>query len=443
MSETSPTTWQTVGAALIVGAIAGAAWFAVHTPSERPAVTAAPAEAAREPAARGGDIAALLEVKRAPAEGLPPLSPDEVRVCGQTVPRAALAEDRIERTLYEAGAASALEQFAQQRLTDSDHARAVGLVLRMQADANYRDGPDSYQACRTDDCRDRAKQANAERVAPLLNELATLAAASNDARVMMLARDQCYALAGVGPPAPHCQALGARRLVALDRDNAVAWLALAAEEPAAMDEAMHQATLAKRWDDHATSARQFIERVDAKGGLRSMVITQALLSVPTLRSIEDRRLVTQHCNAKQVAADANRHQLCGQLAEGLHKHSTSVSSLVTAGMVAKSLASPQAEGWIEQAKLLDHVLLTQSLDEAAQTRDAQDCAIGLPRELLLRSAREGEVSALRALMQASGQSEAQWREQMQTFDAAQAAGQIKLNAADAAASAPSIVSAPR
>jgi post-segregation antitoxin (ccd killing protein) len=435
-------TWQTVGAALIVGAIAGAVLFAVHTPSEQRTVAAAGTvvEAAPASAARSGDIAALLEVKPAPVESPPPLADGEVRVCGQTVPRAALAEEQIERTLYEAGAASALEEFALQRLADSDHARAVGLVLRMQADANYRDGPDSYPACQTDECRNRAKQANAERVAPLLNELATLAATSSDARVMMLARDQCYALAGVGPPAPHCQALNARRLVALDRDNAIAWLALAAEEPAATDEAMHQAALARRWDDHATSARQYIERVDAKGGLRSMVITQALLAVPTVRSIEDRRLVTQHCGARQVAADANRHQLCNQLAQGLHERSTNVSSLVTAGIVAKTLANSQAEGWIEQAKLLDHVLLTQSLDDAAQARDARDCAVGMPRELLLRSAREGEVPALRALMQASGQSEAQWRENMLAFEQAQAAGQIKLNAADAAASA---ASAPR
>ena len=71
-----------------------------------------------------------------------------------------------------------------------------------------------------------------------------------------------------------------------------------------------------------------------------------------------------------------------------------------------------------------------------KTRDAQDCAVGMPRELLLRSAREGEVPALRALMQASGQSEAQWREHMLAFEQAQAAGQITTTASAGAASAP-------
>jgi hypothetical protein len=429
-------TWRTVGAALIVGAITGVAWFAIHTPSERPAVTAAPApvESAAAPAARNGDIAALLEVKPAPVESPPPLAADHVRVCGQTMPRAALAEDQIEKTLQEAGAAAALQAFAQQQLTDSDHARAVGIVLRMQADANYQEG--AYASCKSDDCWQKATRAHHERSAPLLTELATLAASTTDPRVVMLARDECAVLTTDAAPSPHCQALTARRLVAIDRDNAVAWLAVAAEEPAAIDEAMYQASLAQRWDDYAMASRRFIERVDAKGGLRSMVVAQSLLGVPSIRSIEGQRLVTQYCGFNPVAHDANRHQLCQRIAEVLHARSSSVTGLIVAGSVAKALGNIQADAWQEHAALLNHVLLTQGLNEESQTRDAQECAFGLPRELLLLSAREGEVRALRALMQASGQSEAQWRDHMTAFAQAQAAGQITTTASAGAASAP-------
>jgi hypothetical protein len=346
-----------------------------------------------------------------------------VRICGQAVPRGALADEQIEKTLQAAGAGAALTEFAQQHLADSEHARAVGLVLRMQADANYREG--GTAACKTDDCWKLQTRAHAERVAPLLTELATLSAASSDPRVMMLARSECAVLTADAAPSPHCQALTASRLVALYRDNAVAWLALAAEEPAATDEAMYQASLAQRWDDYAMAARRFVERVDAKGGLRGMVVVQSLLAVPAIRSIEAQQLVTQHCSAKPVASDANRHQLCEKIAAVLHSRSTSVAGLVTAGVVAKALDSVHAEAWREQGKLLSHVLLAQTLDEAAQTRDAEDCAVGMPRELLLRSAREGEAPALRAWMQASGQSEAQWREHMVAFEQAQAAGQMK------------------
>jgi hypothetical protein len=433
-SQGNNTTWQTVGAALIAGAIAGAAWFAVNTPSERPVAAAtAPAEPARDSGVRSGDIAALLEVKTAPVESLPPLSNDELRVCGQAVPRAALAEDRIDKTLQDAGAGAALQAFAQQQLTDSDHARAVGIVLRIQADANYR--PGSEAGCNTADCWKQQTRAHAERVAPLLTELATLAAGSTDPRVMMLARDECAVLTADAAPSPHCQALGARRLVAIDRDNAVAWLALAAEEPAALDEALYQASLARRWEDYATASRGFIERVDAKGGLRSMVVVQSLLAVPALRHVEGQQIVIKHCSTTPLAGDANRQQLCEKVARTLHERSTSVTALVTAGTVARALGSADAQAWAEQGRLLNHVLLAQSLDEAAQTRDAQDCAVGLPRELLLRSAREGEVPALRALMQASGQSEAQWREHMLAFEQAQAAGQITTTASAGAASA--------
>lgn len=436
MTEQSGSTLQTVGAALIVGALAGVAWFAIHTPSERPAVTAAsaPAEPAAAAATRGGDIAALMEAKPAPVEGPPPLSADEVRVCGQAMPRAALEEEQIEKTLREVGAATALNAFAQQQLTDSDHARAVGLVLRMQADASYSEG--GYAICKSDDCWKQAARAHADRVMPVLTELATLAATSTDPRVMMLARDQCLALTNDHTPPAHCQALTARRLVALDRDNAVAWLALAAEEPASIDEAMYQASQASRWDDYAMASRRFIERVDAKGGLRSMVVVQSLLSVPLVRSIEGQQLVLQHCSARSVAGDANRQQLCAKVAETLHSRSASVAGVVTAGVLAKSLGHSNAEAWREQGKLLSHVLLAQSLDEDGQARDAQDCAVGMPRELLLRSAREGEVPALRAWMRASGQSEAQWRDNMVAFEQAQAAGQITTTASAAAASAP-------
>jgi hypothetical protein len=435
MNESSKQMWQTVGAALIVGAIAGVAWFAINTPIGRPAAAAAPAaEPAPESAVRGGDIAALLEVKPAPVESPPPLSADEVRVCGQVMPRAALAEDQVEKTLREAGAAAALQSFAQQQLIDSDHARAVGIVLRMQADANYREG--SEASCKTDDCSKQATRAQAERVAPLLTELANLAAASTDPRVMMLARDECAVLTADAATSPHCQALTARRLVALDRDNAVAWLALAAEEPAAIDEAMYQASLAQRWDDYAMASRRFVERVDAKGGLRSLVVVQSLMAIPAIRSVEGQQLVMRHCSAQPVAGDANRHQLCEKVAESLHSRSTSVTGLVTAGVVAKALGSTNAQAWQEQSRLLNHVLLAQSLDEAAQTRDAQDCTFGMPRDLLLRSANEGEVPALRALIQASGQSEAQWREHMLAFEQAQVAGQITTTASAAAASAP-------
>jgi hypothetical protein len=436
MNETSGSAWQTVGAALIVGAMTGAAWFAINTPSERPAVSAASApEPVGEPAARSGDIAALLEVKPAPVEGLPPLPADQVRVCGQVIPRAALADDQIAKTLQEAGAAEALNTFAQQHLTDSEHARAVGLVLRMQADANYREG--AYANCKSDDCWKQQTKAHAERAAPLLTELAQLAANSTDPRVMTLARSECAVLTADAAPSPHCQALTARRLVALDRDNAAAWLALAAEEPASIDEAMHQSSLAPRWDDYAMASRRFIDRVDAKGGLRSMVVLQSLMSVPAVRSIETQQLVNQHCGAKPVSADANRHQLCDKLADSLHSRSTNVLGRVVAGALARNVGRTDADAWRDEAKVLMHVQVAQGLDEAVQTRDAQDCTFGMSRELLLRSAREGEVPALRALMQASGQSDAQWHEHMLAFEAAQAAGQIKTTAsASASASAP-------
>jgi hypothetical protein len=439
----SSSPWPLAGAALLVGVFVGAVWFAINTPLERRvAAPAAPvvAEVGEPPSvpALQGDIAELLKVEPAAEPAPIEVAADQALVCGKVLPRVALAEDRIAQTLQDVGAGQALVQFAQQQLTDDDHARAVGLVLRMHADAHYREG--GAAACQSDDCWKQQAQAHAERVAPLLTELATLAATTTDARALTLAREQCGLLTHDTAPLPHCQALTARRLVALDRDNAAAWLALALEEPGAIDEAMHQATLARQWNDHATAARRFIERVDANGGLRSMVLVQSLLMTPPAQPISAQQLVLQHCGAKSVVADANRRQQCEQLAQGLRTHSHSLIGLATAALVAQALGRDDAEAWREDARLLAHVQQVRSSDESAQSADARDCSVALPRELLLRSAREGEVPALRAWMQASGADEAQWRERLAAADAAEAAAQASKKLASAAALA---ASAPR
>jgi hypothetical protein len=425
--------WQLAGAALLVGAVVGAVWFAVNTPPpQRSVVEAAPPTAVLAAAPREGDIAKLLRVEP-PAEPAPvELAEDEELVCGQVLPRAALAQDRIVQTLQAAGAAQALTQFAQQ-LTDDDHARAVGLVLRLQAHAG--DGEPGDAACADDACWKRAAQDQAQRAQPLLTELATLAAGSSDPRVMMLAREQCQLLAVEAAPLPHCQALTARRLVALDRDNAAAWLALAVEEPAALDEAMYQAAIARRWDDQATGARRFIERIDVQGGLRSMALVQALLATPASQSITAPQSLLQHCSAPAVAADANRRQQCEQLALALRTRANSLMGLSTAALVAKALGRDEAQAWREDARLLAHVQQAHLDDEQARASDAAECSFGAPREIVLRSAREGEVPALRALMQASGLTDAQWRERLAAADAAEAATR-KLASAAQAASAP-------
>jgi hypothetical protein len=338
-----------------------------------------------------------------------------VLVCGQAVDREALADDRLARTMDEAGALQAVAQFTHARLTDDDHARAVGAVMRVRHDAGA-DAPPSAE----------------------LAELAVLADASRDARVWQLARDECRLTGANGaatpPTPPHCQPLTARRLVALDGENAHAWLALAAEEPAAVDEALHQASLAPRWDDHATAARRFVDRVDAKAGLHGLAQMRALLAVPAVRSIESRQILLRECSADRVRVDANRAQLCLRLADNLQAHGKSVADLTTAGLLAQSIGHARADEWRDEARVLVLALRHAATDAAAQERVATECSLGLSRELLLRSAHEGEVAAMRAWINASGVSTAQWLDRANAEDAAEQA--IKLASAAQAASAP-------
>ncbi len=429
--------WPLAGAALLVGAIVGAAWFALNTPPPERTVAAAAAPAPQAAAAAAGDADLARVLRTEPPAAAPvELAEDETLVCGQVLPRAALADDRLAQTLQAAGAAEAIERFARTQLADDDHARAVALALRLHLLTQH--GPVPTTPCKDDDqaCQTREAQALAERAAPLLAELATLAAGSSDARAVMLAREQCLVLTSDERPLAHCQALTARRLVALDPGNAAAWLELATEEPAAAAEAFHQATLAPRWQTHATAARRFVERVDAKGGIASWAVVQALTALPQSASASVSQRVLPHCAAAAVAADANRRQQCEQLALALRERSTDLMGLFVASAIGRAIEHPQAAAWRDEARVLAHVEQVQASDPTAQDALARDCSVGLPRELMQRAARDGEVAALRALMQASGLSEAQWRAALAAADEAAAASQKLAAAATGAASAP-------
>jgi hypothetical protein len=426
--------WPLAGAALLVGAIVGVVSFALNTPPPQRAAAQAPAPvvAAAAPP-RDADIARVLRTDP-PAAAPVELANNETLLCGQVLPRAALSEERLAQTLDEAGAGGAIERFARTQLTDDDHARAVGLALRLHVLANHSPAPSI--PCEGEACQSREAQALAERAAPLLSELATLAAGSSDVRAVMLAREQCFVLTSDERPLAHCQALTARRLVALDPGNAAAWLELAIEEPAAAAEALHQATLAPRWQTHATASRRFVDRVDAKGGVASWAVLQALTALPQSASASVSQRLLSHCTAAVVAADANRRQQCEQLALALRERSTDLMGLFVASAVGRAIEHPQAAAWRDEARLLAHVEQVQASDPAAQDALARECAAGLPRDLMRRSAREGEVPALRALMQASGLSEAQWREALVAADEAAAASQRLAAATAVAASAP-------
>jgi hypothetical protein len=410
-------TWPLAGAALLVGAIVGVVGFALNTPRERPTVATEPVVAAASAPASDSDIARILQ-SEPPAAAPLELAADQRLVFGQVLPRAALGDERIAQTLHDAGAGEAIERFARTQLADDDHARAVAIALRLHALANH--GPTPATPCEGDACQAREAQALAERAAPLLTELATLAAASSDPRAVMLAREQCFVLTSDERPLAHCQALTARRLVALDPGNAAAWLELASEEPAAAAEALHQATLAPRWQTHATAPRRFVERVDAKGGVASWAVVQALAALPQSASASVSQRLMPHCAAAAVAADANRRQQCEQLATALRARSTDLMGLFVASAIGRAIDHPQAAAWRDEARVLAHVEQVQATDPTAQERLASECTAALPR----------------ALMQASGLSEAQWREALAAADAAAAASQKLASAASVAASAP-------
>jgi hypothetical protein len=286
--------WPAAGAALLVGAIAGAGWFAATTPTQRPAPVAVVPEPAAQPA-RQRDITEVMRVdapSAAAGDDFPDtsasLKPGDVEMCGVGVARGT-----------DVAAVQALQRRAN---VGDDDALGQRIVAALRASA------------------DPLTQVAALAVVRDVAALVAKAVATTDPDVYTFAMQAC----GFGQSTDaHCRMLSADRLAQLDASNAVPWLYAAADAVSRKDSQAEEAALYR-----ASLAREFKHRQYAFGSLawqalprdwplpervRALVWITGVQAAFTLPAYSP---AVRYC-AKDQMADANRQQLCDRLAHGL------------------------------------------------------------------------------------------------------------------------------
>lgn len=259
-----------------------------------------------------------------------------------------------------------------------------------------------------------------------IDQLARLAAGSQDAAVYALALLGCRGLAEAGATA--CALLGPAQAAQLEPDNAQAWLALAADAAARQDaeaehDAMRHAAQARHVTTHTAALPVLVARaLDAPQAAlqRTLAVGVALGLQDASRLAPDAGGVAQargYCLADAPQPDSGpagangdtdtspRATTCRPLARLLLQQGRGVAELGAGLAIARRWGSAPAElsAWQQEHDAL--------LDTAAPLADGNDlgCAAQQRQLAWLQAvASAGERAALRAQLSAAGHSIAEW-----------------------------------
>ena len=331
-------TWAWRGAAVVmcgvavIGSVAVMSWPSPPALSALRATPASEAATAQRPNASQPRAAArrhaatnvLAGDQASRPDATSPLADNETRVCGLGVVRvdddAPLPQDHIPAAVR----ASARSSLDTAMTTHPDaRTRAAALLMRVRAGLSgdaVTEAREQDAACRfahvdgTSDvapyCNADAARRQAELMAPLLpfvDQLARLAAASNDPVMHAFAQEACepHGLSHIERP-DSCQLAGAASWARAAPDAAEPWLLLAAQAQARGD-----APAAAQALTRAAQAR----RIDGDAGALVALASQALpASLPPLMQASAHAELATLDDGVPQAATAAVQQLCGTLA---------------------------------------------------------------------------------------------------------------------------------
>lgn len=179
-----------------------------------------------------------------------------------------------------------------------------------------------------------------DRAAAMLG-LVQLARSAGDAWVLQQAVQQCGG-AGAGAGAiPACAGLSSRQWLQVDRSNALAWLALWAQEPTATDEVLHGLAMSRSADSGFGQLAWLLVQhwpAELPSYLQAPAAIQAF-GIEALHLLPNWRPLLAACDAATVRADTNRRAICEATAQLL---STAGRDLQTRAM---GLALGDRLGW--------------------------------------------------------------------------------------------------
>ena len=209
--------------------------------------------------------------------------------------------------------------------------RAVGLYARLVVALRLaaRADPQPNSDCSDVECTQRRWKIAKEAAAPHAQELARLAASTQDPVAYAFALFGCR----LNRDDRACAQLSLERWAQLEPDNAVPWLHLAGDaalrnDEAALRAALLKASRAKTSDSHGSRALQMAEHTAAHAlaAAPRLVYLSQLLGVYAALPTPPHMAVSEACSVERLA-DPARKTLCGDLATMMTERSVSLVEL--------------------------------------------------------------------------------------------------------------------
>lgn len=240
-----------------------------------------------------------------------------------------------------------------------------------------------------------------------IQQLARLAAASQDPAAYAIALQACHAWAHAGTDgnteAGACALLSRAQWARLEPDNLQPWLEMAAEAAAQNDDeaeadAMRRAALAPRSDERA--------------GLLPALVAQALgpqvpalqraLALSLARGIQDGWVLAHSnhadawCSSLEAGAEPARQAVCGAVAQTLMARSRSLADVASGMAIGRQLGWSAERLHAGQQQQRVAMQLVESADDTASTGLDFSCErLALRQAWSRRIGERGELAALR------------------------------------------------
>lgn len=203
-----------------------------------------------------------------------------------------------------------------------------------------------------------------------------------------------------------CSALSPRRLTQLDPDNAAAWLELATREASGQDEALFRASQASRYDSRWG---QLAARIDEAmppdmPALQRLTVVEHAIGLMSAYGVSGSLTANRYCSDAAVR-DANRAQLCDQLARTMVQRSPGSLDVLLGHAIGARLGWPAEQ----RQALRDAVQAASVLTTKATPGDAPYACAAVDAQLkqFHETQRSGELVAAQRAIERSGLSVAE------------------------------------
>jgi hypothetical protein len=202
-----------------------------------------------------------------------------------------------------------------------------------------------------------------------------------------------------------CARLSAAQWARIDPDNAAPWMhqaqtAASAGDQAAVAEAFYRVSQAKRITDHQRAAAQAVMANLPENTSEEVVVAigDFFIGVEAAAHATGYQALIQHCSVAKLAVpggDANRRQICSDVADMLSQRGSSLFDLGIATRLAKNGAWPAEKLALAQTQLdeLMQVVQTHVIADSSSCQGVKKAAAYRRDWIAL-----GEVGALRQRM---------------------------------------------